>query len=301
MARATKVRKKPRKTTPTTETSVEYLEEGETVEPSDSFLDYCILIYGESGIGKTSVASKIPGAYVIQCDPNRKGLRIRQTCIDNLTIETLKKLRPSQTPWDKICFLIDRACEDASVQCVVIDNFGLFYEHALRHRCYKQMISDPSEENDYGQTWRAIETEMTEQLNKLLYAEKGIVLIAHDVSKEADLPDGSKFERIEPSMMKAAFKWIKACTNFAFYMAHGEDGRIMKLRGGRDVWLKCCTDEDNTRFFDPEGNPLHEINMGTSPKQAWVNLMLAWDNKIQDVNHKDTTKKLTKRRKKTSK
>jgi phage nucleotide-binding protein len=293
MPRATRVRKRRDKSKSTDKTSpaVKYIPDGEVIEPSSNFLDYCILIYGESGIGKTSTCSKIPDSYIIQCDPNRKGLSARQTNIDNVSLSDLKSDRPDYTPWEQLVMLVDLICDDDTVKCVVVDNFGLLYEHAMRHRCYKLMVNDPGELNDYGQTWRSIDDMMTSLLNKLLYANKGIVLITHDTTKEVEMVSGN-FERIEPAVMAAPFRWLKACTDFAFYMAYGDNGdRVFNLRGDKEIWLKCCTDEDQPRFHDPQGKPLRQISCGTSPKEAWQNLCKAWDNEIQDVDFKQKTKK----------
>jgi phage nucleotide-binding protein len=292
MPRATKTRTRRKTTKKSATNDIDsviddlYLPEGETIEPSDSLLDYCILIYGESAIGKTSTVSKIPGVYMIQIDPKRKNLSIRQSNIPNMSLEELNKERPKFTPWQILSAMIDKLCADPTVKTIALDNFGLLYQHALRHKCYKRTIKDPSEENDYGQTWREIEDDMTTVLNKILAAGKGFVAIAHDTSREIETVEGT-FERIQPEMMKAAFKWIKACTDFAFYMSFADDGsRVLHLRSDKEIWTKCCTDEDLPRFMDPQGKPLMQISCGSSPSQAWMNLNLAWENKLQDVSYK---------------
>ena len=270
------------------EADIGYCEEGETIQPPDNLLDHAFLIYGESGIGKTSICSKIPGSYIIQCDPNRKGLGIRQTNIDNTTLIQLKKVRPKLTPWDKVVLTMDRICDDDSVKCVVIDNFDLFYQSIFRHRCYQIGINDPSEENDFGQTWRDIEDNMTQQLNRLLYSNKGVVLITHEQTKEVEA-GSSTYERIEPACMKAPFRWIKACTDFGFYLSYGDSGeRIWNIRGDREIWLKSCTDEDSPHFYSPDGEPVRQISAGNSPREAWANLIKSWNNELDDISKTKT-------------
>lgn len=273
-----------------------YLAPGELNEPSDNLLDYVILLYGESGIGKTSTASKIPGSYVIQCDPNRRGLKIRQTCIDDMTISELKENRDKPTPWEVIKSVYKKACADKSVKVIVIDNFGMFYEHCLRHRCFKLGIDDPQEQNDYGQTWRDIKDEMVSLLNKVNSVGKGLFLIAHDAKKEILLKDDTTVERIQPALMSAPFDFVKAVTNFAFYMAHLSSGRVVYLRTGSEIWSKCCTDGDQPRFFDPEGNPVNRIPAGNSPSECWQNILRSWDNELFDVDHVDESKKRKKKK-----
>jgi hypothetical protein len=46
--------------------------------PSDNFLDYCTLIYGTKGIGKTTLcASLSPKTLVLMLEPKRMNLEIR--------------------------------------------------------------------------------------------------------------------------------------------------------------------------------------------------------------------------------
>lgn len=282
-----------------------YMPEGETSEPSNNLLDHCILIYGESGIGKTSVVKQIPGLYMIQCDPNRKGLSLRQSDIPNKSLTQLKRTIPEFSPWQLAEGLIEKLCDDDTVSLIAIDNFGLLYEHAMRHRCWKLGINDPSEKEDFGKTWREIEDMMTAALNQVLYSGKGLILITHDTSKEVVKGgSGGKFERVEPDVMKAAFRWLKACTDFGLYMTYSDDRseRIIKIRGGRDTWLKCSVDESDPHFMDPDGNPVEQISAGSSASEAWENLNKSWNNQLRDADWRPVgaAKKKTKKRRRSS-
>jgi hypothetical protein len=280
-----------------------YLPEGEVIEPPENFLAYCFLIYGESGIGKTSTMACFPNSYVIQLDPNRTALAIRQTNVPDIPLTDLKRQKPEFTPWEMIVGLVEKAVEDDSVECVFIDNFGLMYEHALRHICYKKGLKDPTEADDWGQTWREIKDSMTDVLNKLLYANKGIGLIAHDTEKEIELP-GGKISRIEPSLMKGAFDWVKGATNYAFYMRKNSEGdREFLIRSDIFTWTKCCIDENNPHFNYDDGSPMSAVPCGSSPREGYENLMKAFDNEFQKPVKKSLRKKKTTRKKtrKTSK
>lgn len=275
-----------------------YLPEGSVVEVSNELTDYTVLIYGESAIGKTSTVAKAEGSYVIQCDPDREGLAIRQTTIPSMTLDDLKKKKPDMTPYDMIVGLIGKAVEDDSVGTIVIDNLGMFYAHAMAHKCYKEMISNPSEENDYGATWRAIEDMFAAPLDAIIQTKgKGLICVCHETTKEIETLNGT-YDRIEPAMMKAAFKWVKERTDFAFYLTYGDNGdRVCMMRGDREIWLKCCTDEDNPHFYNPEGKPVQQISMGISPTQGWENILKSWNNQLHDINYKSKTRKSRSKRK----
>ena len=121
---ATPVRKTKTKPTKSIDDLVGYCDEGETIEVSDNFFDFVFMMYGESGAGKTSILAKVPGSYVIQCDPNRKGLSIRQTNIPNISLATMKENRGEFTPWDVINATFEKIIADDSVSCVIVDNLN---------------------------------------------------------------------------------------------------------------------------------------------------------------------------------
>ena len=267
---------------------IAYASPDDLVGGSDAITDHIILVYGESAIGKTSTCHNIPNSYIIQCDVKRKGLIGRQSFIPNVSLEELKRDNPKFTPWNIAAETIKQAAEDKTVDVVIVDNFGKLYEHAYNNKCYRNRIKDPSEENDFGATWREIEDELTSAMNAILENDKGCVIISHAKEVEIELPDGEKYDRIQPEMMKAPFKWLKACTDYAFYLSYGDAGdRVWNLRGDKEIWLKCCVDVDNApHFMDPDGNPVNQISAGTSAKEAWKNLVESWNNKIRDIDYK---------------
>ena len=304
MAKAKRTGMSKTRTKKTTQTSADkineeidslFMEDGEMSIPPQRLIDYCFLVYGESAIGKTSTIAEFPGSYVLQLDPKRSGLAIRQSLIPNLTISQLKKQKPVATPWQLIEGMITKLLEDDSIEIIFIDNFSLFYEHALRHVCYKQMINDPNEVNDdYGATWRKIADMMTNALNMILYSDKGLGLVCHAVEKEISL--GTKtIDRIQPDLMKAAFKWVKENTDFAFYMMMGsDDRRYIRLRNDFKIWTKCVVDVNHRKFDYSDGTEMDKIPCGRSPGETYKGLMTAWDNKF--VNPKTAKKKMSRKK-----
>lgn len=289
--RANKVRKEE-----PAEIEVDYMEDGQFQEPSENFLDYCVLLYGESAIGKTSVVSQIPGCYILQCDPNRKSLRVRQSAIKDMSLSEMKRERPDHSPWQISCATIERALQDDSVKCIAIDNIGLLYEHCFRHVCWKLGIKDPNEQNDFGQTWRDIADQFSDMLNKVLYNDKGLVLVSHNATKEVKEADDSTYDRIEPAVQKGAFKWIKECTNYAFYLQYYNDQRVITVRNTKEIWTKCSVDLSTPHFFDPDGNPVRRIPMGNSPQEAWGNIISSFNNELFDVDHVSEDKVVKKKK-----
>ena len=261
---------------------VNYIPEGETIEVSDRFLDYVFLLYGESGSGKTSTLAQAPGAYTIQCDPNRRGLKIRQTNVPNNSLKTMKSSRSTPTPWEIIVATVDAILDDDSVGTVIFDNFKLVYQHASNHYCMKNGVDALKEMEDFGVSWNNVDSMYMDLFESIVVTGRGLGLITHQKENEIELPSGRMFTQIQPDLSGRPFQAVRQMTDFVFYLGKSDaGGRELTIRHDKnDIFYKCCTDEDQPHFFSPEGVPVKKISMGNSPQQAWKNLMLSWDNKV---------------------
>lgn len=259
--------------------------------PPSELTEYVLTIFGEKGIGKTSLAAQFEGALILQLEPRRRNLRVWQKAIRPRSLRELKqeerKVLSSGgqliTPWQEIVTVIEQAIEDDRVKCLVIDTVDRAYDACLTHWCYSLGISDPSEQNDYGATWRMIRDDFEEALNRILYAEeqgirKGLILISHAHYREIESRGGlESYELLVPTCAPAAFKTIKAISDFAFYYGYYQNKRALYLRGSDHIWAACGTDE---HFISREGEPLSVILMGNSPREAYENLTKAYNNEL---------------------
>jgi hypothetical protein len=136
--------------------------------------------------------------------------------------------------------------------------------------------------NDYGATWRAIKDDFESTFNKILFAEKGLVFISHAHLREAEVRTGEKYEFLCPTCSPAAFKYVKAVADYAFYMGYHNRRRAMYLRGHEDLWCACGTSDF---FLDPEGNEVKTILLGENPDAAFDTLLSSFNNKIWDADN----------------
>ena len=262
---------------------VNYIEDGDSIDVPDNFLDFVFLLYGESGSGKTSTLAQAPGAYVIQCDPNRRGLKIRQTNIPNDSLATIKKPRRSiPTPWQIIVATVDTILADRSVKTIIFDNFKIMYEHASNHYCKVNRVDSLSEMEDYGKSWNLVDSMYMDLFARIVDSGRGLGLITHQKEVEEELPSGRMYTQIRPDLSGRPFQAVRAMTDFVFYLGkNSKSERELTIRHDtNDIFYKCCTDESNPHFFTPEGKPVKRIAMGNSPQQGWKNWMKSWDNNM---------------------
>lgn len=266
---------------------VGYCEEGTTITIPERFLDHVFLLYGESGAGKTSTLSKIPGAYIIQCDPNRKGLAVRQTNIPDIPLKKQIANPLEYTPWDVVEATLEKILQDDSVDCVIFDNMSNLYNFAMNHYCAKKRVQSLQEINDYGASWTAVDRMYCDWFSAIVDSDRGLGFICHQKEREIQLAGGGSTIQIVPDVPNRMFQAIRYYTNFVFYLGFDHNGnRVVTVRNDSDdIYHKCCTDEDTPRFFDPEGKPVHRIPAGGSPGECWANIQKSWNNELHDVDY----------------
>lgn len=256
-------------------------------EPPPELGNYALMIFGEKGIGKTSLAAQFPGALILQLEPRRRNVRVWQKPIRPYTLRELRAAEKANgkapvTPWQELCATIDTAIADDRVKTLVIDTVDRAYDACLAHWCYTLGINDPSDVNDYGATWRQIKDDFEEVLNRILYAEtKGLVLISHAIYREVETRGGiGGYEVLMPSCAPAALKTIKAIADFAFYYGYYGKQRALFIQGDEHIWSACGVED---HFLSVEGKRLRVISMGNSAAEAYQRLLAAYNNKASDL------------------
>jgi len=256
----------------------------ELSEPPDELTAYCMVIYGEKGVGKTSLASRFPKSIVGMLEPRRRNLRIRMVRLD-------QSEKGKALPWAYTKRFIEACIEDGSVETVVIDTVDRAYVKCLESVCRDKGIKDPGELNDYGKTWREIRDEFESTMNSVLYAEKGLVLISHAHYREAELRSGNTMEILVPTCSPAAFNYLKAAADYAFYMGYHGRKRALYIRGHEDLWCSCGSSE---HFLDPNDVPVNTLILGDSPEEAFETMVRSFNNEVYDVDHQPEEKKSAK-------
>jgi hypothetical protein len=231
-------------------------------EPSDDLADYSMLLYGAKKIGKTSLAAQFPKALFLATEPGTKALRVY-----SLNLES----------WEEFEQCLDELkSAGKKFSTVVIDTVDLLYEMAFNYICRKKIIDHPQDENDYGRTWKEIRVLFRNAVGALLKADRGVIFISHDTEADVDGPEGS-YQRTQPTMSRQAMEEIEAVVDVVAYYGYVGTERVLRVRGAQSMMAGSRLQE---HFNTKKGEPIVEIPMGSSPKEAYKNFILAFENKL---------------------
>ena len=231
----------------------------EVSAPMEHLGQYSILLYGEKKIGKTSIASKFPKALFLMFEPGAKALSVFQ--------------RPVNT-WQEFKDYVKLLQDDKVFQTVVVDPVDLAYKACVMHVCKKLVIDHPSDE-DWGKGWEAIRSEFTNEFNKLLALDKGVILISHAAEKEIKTRTGDKYHKIMATLSGQAREVLEGVVDIWAYYAYDGQRRVLYVEGDDHVGAGHRL-ESHFRYTD--GSAIKEIPMGASPKEAYDLFVKAFNN-----------------------
>lgn len=247
-------------------------------EPSHSLGDYSMLLYGRKKAGKTSLASRFPEALFLSCEPGTKALRVYQRDV---------------TTWEEYLAYCELLEGEHDFSTVVVDTIDLLYDYCFDYICRRKMIKHPSDENDFGKTWKEIAQEFYDGFMRLNRLPIGKIFISHDQMKDMELRDGGTCTLAMPTMDRRALTVCEAQIDIiAFYTYIGGD-RYLYIDGTEEIVAGNRLEENFIREGgEPRapGDRIKSIPMGKSSQQAYDNLLSAFLNKQEDVQpHKTKT------------
>ena len=238
----------------------------EVNQPPSRLEDYIICLYGEKGIGKTTLVSQFKDSLVFMWEPGRRNLKIRQYPYQGSPPLTYRIQKD----------LMRQACEDPSVKLIGIDTIDRLYSTAVKDLCYDRGINDPGEMNDFGAFWREIRDDVEQLLLMPRQHDKGLILVSHAKEKEFTTASGNEYSRVVPTAMNAAFEILKAICDYAFYYGYSGKQRMLQLRGDDHIWSACGVDES---FMDAATNKaIDQLILPNDPKLAFQVVQKAFSN-----------------------
>lgn len=138
------------------------------------------VLYGQEGVGKSSLAAKIPGIIFIDCEGSTTKMDVRRL--------------PAPTSWAMLCDEMEFVLQNAAAKgyrAVAIDTFDWAEMLVLQSICAESNVKS-IEGIPYGKGWQ-IECEKVarflESTDRLIKAGIHVILICHAVTRKTTLPE----------------------------------------------------------------------------------------------------------------
>ena len=244
--------------------------------PPENLLDYCIMIYGQKGSGKSSLAAALAEKYdglTIMLEPRRTNLKIRQIP---------QRGEPALT-WEDIKDIGDQLIDAGHKQPLIVDTVDKAYELCMDYICRKHNIDHPHDKNDYGKTWVELREEFAQTWSKLLFADIPVIFISHAKERGDEYFDENTVDTfIAPTCAPQAWQVVKSICDYAFYLGYHRKQRMLVVRGNDRVWAASGVDD---HFLDSKTKePYHSFLLGDkSGKDSAQRLLAAYDNKLRGL------------------
>lgn len=138
------------------------------------------VLYGQEGVGKSSLAAQIPGIVFIDCEGSTTKMDVRRL--------------PAPTSWAMLCDEMEYIRENAAqkgYKAVAIDTFDWAEALALQAICIEHKING-IEGLNYGKGWQyecELIARFLENTDKLIKAGIHVILICHAISRKTSLPE----------------------------------------------------------------------------------------------------------------
>jgi hypothetical protein len=248
--------------------------------PSDDFFEYFCLIYGTSGIGKTSLCSSAPGNLTCAFEPKRKNLSIRMLEFRSRTVPEMEQ--GASNPWKDFLQILEDAENDPTVTSITIDNIV---------RCYlccenDFLLSENREfipKDDFGYCRGQVNRAFGQVFNNLKSDSRlGCIFNCHSKETEVEFNSGTTDISYGPDVPAAVLTYMKTIMDFAFFYGWYNDKRAVHVRWPT-IWTKC-----GTGFLTPNNVPLKafevpEVIPGiTDPLIQFETLTKAFHNELYD-------------------
>ena len=148
-----------------------------------------LVIYGQEGVGKTSLAAQLPGAVFLDCEGSTSKMNVRRL--------------PKPTSWEMLQQEVDFVLESHAqrqYQTLCIDTFDWAERLAITQLCSKHQVNG-IEGFDYGKGWEYEAEEIGRFLDKterLIQAGINVALLCHAITRKTSLPEiNSDFDHWE--------------------------------------------------------------------------------------------------------
>lgn len=240
--------------------------------PEQRLQDYHVLIFGEAGIGKTSLANQFPNALFAATEMGTKALSTFQVNIAK------RAKKEGKMPWAIFRDLVNEFIEgEHDFETLIIDTEDVLYEWCLDYITV-ELGAHPGEKNDFGASWAKLKSEFKAPHEQIKNAGFGLVSVSHARFKEIEDMEGRKRDKLMPTVGGSSASYLIDDSDIIIlYRKDNEGNRILSLEPTNDF-----TGKQRIRTFDKK-----DIEAGDSSKKAFKNFKKEFDKAIKKLNEEE--------------
>jgi hypothetical protein len=240
----------------------------ELKKPSDRLSDYSLIIAGTKKCGKTSFAVQFPQHYMMECEPGN-ALHLEANYEDMFSWE------------DIISKTRELKASPGYCRTLIVDDIPSAYFYCLQHTRneLKLGLTDP----DNFTVWGTTKKKMQGWLLDLRSLGCGLIFTAHtDVKEWVDSSTGAKKFKLETTMSNQCNEMMDAIGVIWGVILVAENGeRYMVIDETPFIKAGCGF----TSHFLWEGKRVREFSLGFTPKEAYANFQMAYNNMMKPTNY----------------
>lgn len=186
-----------------------------------------LYLYSMNNCGKTKVASKLPKALLMMCEPGGNGVKCLKVRVDKWSVfkDFVNQLTSEKLvvdPNDENVKLPQWELMQRKIQTVVIDTVDELVEYAETATCQEYGVSDLSEITGKVNGYSIYRKDFKKQINRLCSYGYTCVFIGHEERVTiTDELTGKEYEFIQPkgsSNVKASTRFIRDICDFCIYL-----------------------------------------------------------------------------------
>jgi len=191
-------------------------------------VNYMILFYGATGIGKSSAAASFPNTVFLGTEPGLKHLDVAEFNSDAGGVTSWEIFR-------RAIELLVGAQGERPFTYVAIDTVDRAYDLCAHYVCRRLGIDHVSQDSTgkrdrSGRGWTELKKEFITQIYRIRQAGYGVIMTSHYKMREVENPGADSFDIVLPSMSGQALGVVQAITDFMFYVEYMRDNKNQLIR-----------------------------------------------------------------------
>jgi hypothetical protein len=210
-------------------------------EPSKEAMtlqDLAITVYGPPKIGKTTLASLIPGMYLLPTEPRYGSISCRKSPI------------PNWTSFREFVKYGEKHLEELEdIEMFGIDTADALSKFCMQYVCGRDGVAHPTDQ-EWGKGWEAYKDEWTYWLYRLASLGKGIMFVCHEKEREIT-SRGMKVTKLSPAAPTTCYTVMNNISDIILHMSFATKVEIKTTKKGKTRRRETVDDSRRCLYTKP--------------------------------------------------